>query len=76
MKILCTICARSGSKGLKNKNFLKIKGNSLLSHSLNQALKIKKIKNIIVTSDSKKIKKIQNDKIFYLQRPKNYQVIR
>ena len=24
MKFLCTICARSGSKGLKNKNFLKI----------------------------------------------------
>lgn len=70
MKILCTICARSGSKGLKNKNFLKINGNSLLSHSLNQALKIKKINNIVVTSDSKKIRKIQNDKIFYLQRPK------
>ncbi len=70
MKILCTICARSGSKGLKNKNFLKIKGNSLLSHSLNQALKIKKIENIIVTSDTKKIRKIQNSKIFYLQRPK------
>lgn len=26
MSILCTICARSGSKGLKNKNFLKING--------------------------------------------------
>ena len=69
MEILCTICARAGSKGLKNKNFLKIKGNSLILHSLKQALKIKKIDNIVVSSDSNKFKKKVHKKITYLQRP-------
>jgi CMP-N,N'-diacetyllegionaminic acid synthase len=70
MEILCTICARSGSKGLKNKNFLKIKGKTLLSHTLSQAIKIKKINNIIISSDSNKIKKIKNKKIIHLVRSK------
>ena len=29
-KILCTICARKGSKGLKNKNILKLSGKPLI----------------------------------------------
>ena len=69
MEILCTICARAGSKGLKNKNFLKINGNSLILHSLKQALKIKKIDNIVVSSDSNKFKKKIHKKITYLRRP-------
>ena len=35
MKILCTICARKGSKGLKNKNFIKLKNKPLFLHTLN-----------------------------------------
>ena len=64
MNMLCTICARSGSKGLKNKNFLKINGKTLISRCINQALKIKKITNVVVSSDAKKFRKISNKKIF------------
>mgnify|MGYP001199079686 FL=1 len=70
MSMLCTICARSGSKGLKNKNFLKINGKTLISRCISQALKIKKITNVVVSSDAKKFRKISNKKIFYINRPK------
>ena len=30
MKILCTICARGGSKGVKNKNIKNFKGKPLI----------------------------------------------
>ena len=56
MNILCTVCARSGSKGLKNKNLLKIKNKSLIDHALDQALKVKKIDKIVFSSDIKNIK--------------------
>lgn len=69
MSILCTICARSGSKGLKNKNFLKIGKYSLIDHTIKQALKVKNIDEIIISSDFKKIKKVKNKKITYLLRP-------
>ena len=39
MKILCTICARAGSEGLKNKNFLKIKNKYLMNYTLETAIK-------------------------------------
>lgn len=53
MNILCTICARKGSKGLKNKNFLKINNKELIFHSIDQAIKNKKINNIIISTDAK-----------------------
>ena len=37
-KILCTICARKGSKGLPNKNILNLLGKPLIYHSLVQLL--------------------------------------
>ena len=49
------ICARGGSKGLKNKNLKKINGLSLVAHSVLMAKKIKIIKKIIVSTDSKRI---------------------
>ena len=54
-KILCTVCARGGSKGLPNKNLLKIGGKSLIGHTLTQAKLIENISCIIVSSDSKQI---------------------
>ena len=36
-KILCTICARKGSKGLRNKNFLKLLNKPLILYSIQQA---------------------------------------
>lgn len=70
MQVLGTICARVGSKGLKKKNFLKIKNLSLLSHTLYQAIKITKIKNIIISTDFSRLKIKKNNKIFHINRPK------
>lgn len=56
--IVCTICARKNSKGLKNKNILKINGLTLIEISILQAIKSKLFKSIIVSSDSDKIQKI------------------
>mgnify|MGYP000002799609 CR=1 FL=1 len=53
--MLCLICARSGSKGLKNKNILKINNKSLLQITIELAKKIKAIKHIVLSTDSKKI---------------------
>ena len=55
MKVLCTICARGGSKGIKNKNIKKINKRTLIDITLEQALKSKIFSNIIVSSDSNKI---------------------
>ncbi len=72
MTILCTICARANSKGLKNKNFLKIKGKSLLRHTLDLAIKTKIFNQIAVTVDKNKIDLGKNKKkIIFIKRPKN-----
>lgn len=58
MSNLCTICARSGSKGVPNKNIKKIAGKPLIQHTIEQAIKSKIFSDIIVSSDCKKILKI------------------
>lgn len=69
-KILCTICARGGSKGLKNKNIKKINGHELIYHTIDLAKKIKYFSNIVVSSDSKKILDISKKKVdFCIKRP-------
>ena len=57
-RILAVILARSGSKGIKNKNLKKIGKLSLFEHSIVQAKSSKFIDNIAVSTDSKKIKSI------------------
>ena len=52
------IPARSGSKSIKNKNIKKLNGEPLIFHSIKFALKIKKIKTVILSSDSTKYLKI------------------
>ena len=69
-KILCTICARKGSKGLKNKNLLKLLGKPLIYHTLDQAKKIRSFTKIVVSSNSKKILDISKKKTdFSILRP-------
>ena len=72
MKILCTICARGGSKGVKNKNIKKFLGKPLICHTISQAKKVKKFSKIVCSSDSKKILDIaKKNKVDYLiLRPK------
>ena len=57
-KILVVIPARSGSKGIKNKNIKNVKNKPLLVHSINYAKKCKFVDEIIVSTDSQKYAKI------------------
>ncbi len=56
--ILGITLARGGSKGIKNKNLVKIKGKPLIYYTIIQALKTKELTRYIVSTDSIKIKKI------------------
>ena len=49
------VLARSGSKGIKNKNLLKLDGIHLTNKAISLALESKKIDVVIFSSDSKKI---------------------
>tara|TARA_A100001015_G_scaffold266216_1_gene315200 strand:+ start:1535 stop:2218 length:684 start_codon:yes stop_codon:yes gene_type:complete len=73
MQILCTICARSKSKGLKNKNFLKLNSKSLISYSIDTAIKSNIFNQISISTDSNKIKNLKKKykKILFIKRPKN-----
>jgi CMP-N,N'-diacetyllegionaminic acid synthase len=55
MKIICTICARSGSKGLTNKNIRELHGKPLIAHTILQAQSTDIFDAISVSSDSKNI---------------------
>lgn len=61
MKILCLIPARSGSKGIPNKNIKHLCGKPLLSWSIDQAKKSKYEMRIIVTTDSEQYARIARD---------------
>ena len=54
MRVLIIIPARSGSKGLRNKNFLKINNKSLIEHSCIFSKKLNFAEKIIISSDTKK----------------------
>ena len=54
---IALIPARSGSKGIKNKNIKKICGRSLLEWSIKAALKSKQVHKVIVSTDSKEYAK-------------------
>ena len=72
-KILAIIPCRSGSKGVKNKNIRKIFGKPLIYYSIFFALQCKFIDRVIVSTDSKKYKKISENfgaEVPFL-RPKN-----
>ena len=56
--MIAIIPARSGSKGLKNKNLKLINGIPLVAYPILAAKKAKLIKRIILSTDSKKIAKI------------------
>lgn len=55
MKILCTICARGGSQGVKNKNIRLLRKKPLIAHSILQAKKTHLFDKVVVSSDSIKI---------------------
>lgn len=61
MKILVTICARQGSKRVKNKNIREISGKPLIAHTIETAKKWAKADKIIVSTDSEEIAKISKN---------------
>ena len=72
-KFLAIITARSGSKGLKNKNLCKIDNKPLISFPILAALKSKYIEDVVVSTDSKEIAKIAKKfgAIIPFKRPSN-----
>lgn len=55
MKILVTIAARGGSKGVKNKNIRELCGKPLIAYTIEQALKWGKASKVLVSTDSPEI---------------------
>ena len=73
MNILAIIPARGGSKGIKNKNIIKLNGKPLIYFSIKQVLSSKMITDFIVSTDSKKIANISKKYLAPVPflRPKN-----
>jgi len=61
MKILGTICARAGSKGVKNKNIRELNGKPLIAYTVEFFKKWGKAEKIICSTDSEKISKIAKE---------------
>lgn len=57
MNILGIVLARKGSKGIKNKNRLKLRGKNLVELSMIEAKKSKKINKLILSTDDKFLQK-------------------
>ena len=58
MKNLAIITARSGSKGLKNKNIKLLNGKTLIAYSIESAQKSNLFTEIIVSTDSEEYAEI------------------
>lgn len=58
MKMICTICARAGSQGVKNKNIISFLGKPLVAHTIIQAQQSNLFDHIVVSTDSIALKKI------------------
>lgn len=54
-KILCTICARGGSKGVKDKNIRLLCAKPLIAYTIEQALEWGKAEHVVVSTDSKRL---------------------
>ncbi|MFK7779726.1 MAG: acylneuraminate cytidylyltransferase family protein [Candidatus Gracilibacteria bacterium] len=56
--VLCTICARGGSKGVKNKNIKPINGKPLIAYTIEQAKQSNLFEHIVISTDSDDIANI------------------
>lgn len=59
--ILCTICARGGSKGVKNKNIRILNGKPLIAHTIQQAQESGLFSHIVVSTDSEEIMEVAKE---------------
>ncbi len=70
--VAAVIPARAGSKGVKNKNIKKLNGKPLISYTLETALAVNFIEQIVVSTDSEQVMEIAAAyaKVDLLARPK------
>ena len=61
MKILVTICARGGSKGVKNKNIRELAGKPLIFYTIDAAKKWGKATRIVCSTDSPQIAEVAKE---------------
>lgn len=61
MAVLAIVPARSGSKGLKDKNIKKLAGHPLIYYSINAALESKVFDEVMVSTDSEKYAEIAKE---------------
>ena len=72
IKILVIIPARKGSKGIKNKNFLKLGKYTLLEHSCLFSKKLSFVEKVVISSDSEIAEKTAKKyNLIFSRRPKN-----
>jgi N-acylneuraminate cytidylyltransferase/CMP-N,N'-diacetyllegionaminic acid synthase len=60
MRILGTVCARGGSKGIKNKNIRELNGQPLISYTIQVLSQWSRADRIVCSTDSPEIAKIAN----------------
>jgi CMP-N,N'-diacetyllegionaminic acid synthase len=53
--VLCTICARGGSKGVENKNIKLLNGQPLISYTIEQAKQTGLFDHIVISTDSDEV---------------------
>jgi len=56
--VLCTICARGGSKGVKNKNIKELNGKPLIAYTIEQARASGLFEHIVISTDSDDISNV------------------
>ena len=69
MNYICIIPARSGSKRIKNKNIIRVQNKRIFNYTLEAAKRVKKFKQIIVTTNIKEIIQKNGRNIFFIKRP-------
>jgi CMP-N-acetylneuraminic acid synthetase len=57
LSVICIICARGGSKGIKDKNLQNLNGKPLIYYPITDALKSGVVDKVILSTDSKAIAK-------------------
>lgn len=71
-KVLCTICARGGSKGVKNKNVKLLNGKPLIAYTIEQAKASNLFEHIVVSTDSDLIASVAQEygaEVFFKRSP-------
>ena len=60
-EILCTICARGGSKGVPNKNIREVGGKPLVGHAVSDARRWERKTDVMVSTDDDRIAKVAEE---------------